>query len=143
MSIHENLKRFKEAKTSSNKGFCLTFFAFFGLLSLYAHLTSKLGLYTTIVLEILSLAFLLVGLIKPSAAALLNNIWGKLGLYLSKITLPLILGVIYFIPITCTALFFRLIRRDVLKLSFQKKFSSYWESPIKGKKETSSFRNQF
>lgn len=67
-------------------------------------------------------------------------IW--LGETIGKVMNPLILGIIFFLIITPTALICRLIGRDLLNLK-QKKFDSYWKIREHSSLKKDSFKRQF
>ena len=67
----------------------------------------------------------------------LNKSWMRLGLLMSKVAHPIILGFIFFILIAPVAIYFRLIGRDELKLK-KRLDGSFWliRSPQRYTKQT-------
>ena len=88
---------------------------------------------------IVSTVFLFLGLIKSKILTPLNKIWFKFGLILGKIVSPIIMGVIFFLVVTPTALIMRLVGKDLLNLKFNK-HKSYW---IEKTGPKSNMKNQF
>lgn len=89
----------------------------------------------------ISVSFLIITIIKSEFLHPLNKLWMRLGLLLSLIISPIVLGVIFFGLFTPIAILMRVGGRDELKLKFNKK-SSYWitrSEPI----NSNSFKNQF
>jgi hypothetical protein len=88
--------------------------------------------------------FLVVSLIVPRILRPLNVAWMWLGLLLSMIVSPIVMGLIYFIVVTPMALFFKLTGRDALMRKYQPALGSYWiKRDPPGPDGPSSFPNQF
>jgi hypothetical protein len=75
---------------------------------------------------VVALALAATAFLAPDKLRALNRLWFKLGLALHKITNPIVMGVLFFGVILPIALLFRLTRADPLKLSFDRKATSYW-----------------
>lgn len=71
-----------------------------------------------------------------------NKIWMKFGLMLGKIFNPIIIGIIFFGIFTPLSFFFKLIRRDELKINSSKK-NSYWIPREETKDTNTNFEKQF
>ena len=70
--------------------------------------------------------FSLWGLIAPATLRPVYRLWMRFGLLLSKITTPIIMGIVFFLVLGPTALFMRaILRRDPLTRSFEKDASTY------------------
>lgn len=65
-----------------------------------------------------------------------------IAIVLSKIMNPIILGIIFYLLITPSALLGKIIGRDELKLK-KRKTDSYWIERKKRKEDLQSFINQF
>ena len=111
-----------EIKISSNRNFGVVFFVVFFLIALYP-LTYDEGIRTWSI--IISLFFLILGLLNSKILNPLNKLWFKFGIILGKIISPLIMGIIYFLVVTPTGLIMRLLRKDILNLKYNKD-KSYW-----------------
>ena len=125
-----------EIKISSNRNFGVVFFVVFFLIALYP-LTYDEGIRTWSI--IISLFFLILGLLNSKILNPLNKLWFKFGIILGKIISPLIMGIIYFLVVTPTGLIMRLLRKDILNLKY-KKDKSYW---IKKNEKKNNMKNQF
>ena len=88
---------------------------------------------------IVSLIFLILGLINSNILTPLNRLWFKFGIFLGKIVSPIILGTIFFLIVTPTGLLLRLFGKDVINLKYNKN-NSYW---IKKTGPKSNMRDQF
>ncbi len=55
-----------------------------------------------------------------------NLLWFKFGLLLGRIVGPVVMGLIFFIAVTPTALVFRLRKKDLLHLASDPHAKSYW-----------------
>ena len=125
-----------EIKVSSNRSFGLVFFVVFLVIALYplTH-NEEIRVWSVII----SLIFLLLGLLNSKILAPLNKLWFKFGIFLSKIISPLIMGIIFFFVVTPIGLIMRLFGKDVLNLKYNKNHS-YW---IEKKDPKSKMKNQF
>jgi hypothetical protein len=125
-----------EIKISSNRSFGIVFFVVFLLIGFYPYINNgSLFIWSLIV----SLIFLILGLLNSKILTPLNKIWFKFGLFLGKIISPLIMGVIFFLVVTPIGLIMRVFKKDLLNLKFNNK-SSYW---IENKGPKSKMKNQF
>ena len=121
---------------SSNRSFGIVFASVFLIISLYPLLNEEnIRVWSLII----SLIFLILGLLNSSLLAPLNKIWFKFGIFLGKVFSPLIMCTIFFLVVTPIGIFMRILRKDLLNLKFNKS-SSYW---IKKEDSKSTMRNQF
>ena len=125
-----------DVKIGSNRSFGIVFFVVFLLIALYP-LTygGEIRLWSLII----SLIFLLLGLLNSKILAPLNKIWFKFGIFLGKILSPIIMGIIFFLVVTPTGLIMRLLGKDILNLKYNKN-KSYW---IEKNGPKSKMKNQF
>ena len=83
----------QQIKVSSNKSFGIVFFIVFLIIALYPMIKDgDIRLWSLI----LSLIFLILGLINSIILTPLNRLWFKFGIFLGKIVSPIILGIIFF-----------------------------------------------
>ena len=126
-----------DVKISSNRSFGIVFFIVFFLIALYPLIYSgEIRVWSAII----SLIFLILGLLNSKILAPLNKLWFKFGIFLSKIISPLIMGIIFYFVVTPTGLLMRLFGKDLLKLKYEKNISTYW---IEKKGPKSKMKNQF
>ena len=112
----------QKIKTSSNKSFGIVFFIVFLIIALYPLIKDgDIRLWSLIV----SLIFLILGLINSTILTPLNRLWFKFGIFLGKIVSPIILGTIFFLIVTPTGLLLRLFGKDVINLKHNNN-NSYW-----------------
>jgi len=125
-----------EIKISSNKSFGIVFFIFFFIVSLLPLLSSnEIRIWSLII----SLIFLILGLLKSTLLTPLNKIWFKFGIFLGRIISPFVMSVIFFLVVTPIGILMRIIKKDLLNLKYNKS-SSYW---IVKKGPKSKMKNQF
>ena len=110
-------------KKSSNKSFGILFFVVFLGLGLWP-LTNDNN--PNIYLIIISIIFLILGLLNSKLLSPLNSFWIKFGEFLGKIIAPIVMAIIYFIILTPISLFLRVIGKDLLNLKLNK-HNSYWK----------------
>ena len=112
----------QKIKTSSNKSFGIVFFIVFLIIALYPLIKDgEIRLWSLIV----SLIFLILGLINSTILTPLNRLWFKFGIFLGKIVSPIVLGTIFFLIVTPTGLLLRLFGKDVINLKYNNN-NSYW-----------------
>ena len=125
-----------EIKIGSNKSFGIVFFIVFLLVALYPLINNgDLRIWSFII----AISFLILGLINSKVLTPLNKLWFKFGLLLGKVISPIIMGIIFFLVVTPTALIMRIIGKDLLNLKFNNK-KSYW---IEKTGPKSKMKNQF
>ena len=125
-----------DVKISSNRSFGIVFFIVFLLIALYPLLgEGNLKIWSLIV----SLIFLILGLINSKILAPLNKVWFKFGILLGSIVSPVVMGMIFFLVVTPTGLLMRIFKKDLLNLEFNKN-NSYW---IEKTEPKSKMKNQF
>mgnify|MGYP001464439047 FL=1 len=125
-----------DVKISSNRSFGIVFFIVFLLIALYPLIHSEEIKFWSI---IISLIFLVLGLLNSKILAPLNKLWFKFGIFLGKIISPLIMGIIFFLVVTPIGILMRLLGKDLLNLKHNKN-KSYWIDKTGPK---SKMRNQF
>ena len=123
-------------KLPTNRNFGIVFFVFFLLISIWLFLNNKTLVYLPL---IISIVFLILGLLNAKILTPLNKAWIKFGEILGSIISPLVMGIIFFGIVTPTGLFLKLIGKDVLKLKQDKK-NTYW---IEKDNSNNSMKNQF
>ena len=125
-----------EIKISSNRSFGIVFFIVFLLIGTYPLLHHD---HVRIWSLIISIVFLILGLLNSKILFPLNKIWFKFGILLGKIISPLIMGLIFFVVVTPIGLLMRLFNKDLINLKFNKS-KSYW---IEKNEPKSKMKNQF
>ena len=125
-----------DIKIGSNRGFGIVFFIVFLTISIYPLLNSEgIRVWSLII----SLTFLVLGLLNSKLLNPLNKIWFKFGLLLGKIISPIVMGIIFYTVVTPTALLMRMLKKDLLNLKFNKK-NTYW---VEKSGPKSKMKNQF
>ena len=125
-----------EIKISSNRNFGIVFFIVFLVIAIYPLInSSEIRLWSLI----LSLLFLLLGLIDSKILTPFNKLWFKFGIFLGKIISPLVMGIIFFFVVTPIGFIMRLLSKDILNLKYNNE-NTYW---IKKTGPKSKMKNQF
>ena len=125
-----------DIKVGSNKSFGIVFFVVFLLISLYPLLNNENIRFWSLIVSII---FLVLGILNSSLLSPLNKLWFKFGIFLGKIISPIIMGIIFFLVVTPIGLIMRLIGKDVLNLKYSD-YKSYW---IEKTGPKSKMKNQF
>jgi len=123
-------------KIGSNRSFGIVFFIVFLLISIYPLINQgELRIWSLLI----SLLFLILGIINSKVLSPLNKVWFKFGIFLGKIISPIIMGIIFFFVVTPIAFLMRILKKDLLNLKYNKN-SSYWVEKTDPK---STMKNQF
>ena len=124
-------------KKSSNRSFGILFFLVFIGFGLWP-LTKEMS--PNIYLIIISVIFLILGLLNSKLLSPLNNLWIKFGEILGKVIAPIVMAVVYFLILTPISLLVRLFGKDLIEMKFNNNVKSYW---IKRKKHLGTMDKQF
>jgi hypothetical protein len=122
---------------SSNRSFGLLFFIVFIVVGLWPIIKGETA---NIYLILISLFFLIFGLINSKILSPFNKAWIKLGEILGLIIAPIIMALVYFIILTPISLIVRMLGKDLLGLKFLKKQDTYW---TRRKKKLGTMKKQF
>ena len=125
-----------DVKIGSNRSFGIVFFIVFLLISIYPLINNENVRIWSLVI---SLIFLVLGILNSNILSPLNKLWFKFGIFLGKIISPIIMGIIFFLVVTPIGLIMRLIGKDVLNLKYSDN-KSYW---IEKTGPKSKMKNQF
>jgi hypothetical protein len=125
-----------DIKIGSNRSFGIVFFIVFLLISIYPLINNENVRIWSLVI---SLIFLVLGILNSNILSPLNKLWFKFGIFLGKIISPIIMGIIFFLVVTPIGLIMRLIGKDVLNLKYSDN-KSYW---IEKTGPKSKMKNQF
>ena len=125
-----------DVKIGSNRSFGIVFFIVFLLISIYPLINNEdIRIWSLLV----SLIFLVLGLINSNILSPLNKLWFKFGILLGKIISPIIMAIIFFLVVTPIGLMMRIISKDLLNLKYSD-YKSYW---IEKTGPKSKMKNQF
>ena len=121
---------------STNRSFGIVFFFVFLMIGIYPIINGEdIRVWSFII----SIVFLILGVLNSNTLTPLNKIWFKFGVILGNLVSPLVMGVIFFLVVTPIGLLMRSIGKDVLNLKFNDN-KSYW---IEKKGPKSKMKNQF
>ena len=123
-------------KLPTNRNFGIVFFIVFLIIALYPLIMgNEIRLWSVLI----SIIFLILGILNSKILTPLNNLWFKFGLFIGKIISPLIMAIIFFLVVTPIGFIMRLLGKDVLNLRYNKN-KSYW---IEKNGPKSKMKNQF
>ena len=123
-------------KIGTNKSFGIVFFLFFLIVAIFPLLNDR-NIRTWSV--IISIVFLILGLLNSRFLTPLNKIWFKFGIILGNFVSPIVMGIVFFAIITPTSLIMRVLGKNLLNLKKGNK-KTYW---IERSKIESKMKNQF
>ena len=126
----------KDIKISSNRCFGLVFFVLFLVIGLWPLINdNEIKIWSIVI----SVVFLVLGLLNSKLLLPLNKLWFKFGLLLGKIISPLVMVIIFFLVVTPIGYLMRMLKKDLLNLKFNDE-KSYW---IEKNEPKSKMKNQF
>jgi|TARA_B110000967_G_C18723050_1_gene478648 hypothetical protein len=112
----------KKIRISSNRSFGIVFFTVFFIVSIYPIFKGgDLRIWSLII----SIIFLILGLLNSKILTPLNKIWFKFGVLLGNIISPIVMGIVFFIVVTPISLLMKALGKDVLNLK-KNTNKSYW-----------------
>jgi|TARA_B110000238_G_scaffold90949_1_gene99661 hypothetical protein len=126
----------KNNNKPSNKNFGIVFFIVFLLVAFYPlTFNGEIKIWSLLI----SLIFLLLGIMNSKILTPLNKTWHKFGIILGKIVSPIIMGIIFFLVVTPIGLIMRVFKKDILNLEYNND-KTYW---VKKNGQKSKMKNQF
>jgi polyferredoxin len=131
------MKKKSKIKISSNRSFGLFFFIILMIIGLWPLKNNgDLNLYVVL----LSVPFLILGLLNSKLLSPLNFLWFKFGIAIGSIMAPIVMGVVFFFIVTPTGIIMKIFGKKMLDNAFDKGKKSYW---INRDKQAHSMRKQF
>ena len=123
-------------KMPTNRNFGIVFFIVFLLIGLFPLIQNKEPRVWSLVISII---FLILGILNSKILTPLNKFWMKFGLFLGNLISPIVMGIIYFGVITPTGIIMRILKKDILSLKKKNK-KTYW---LEKDNTNNNMRNQF
>ena len=123
-------------KIGSNKSFGIVFFIVFLIIAIWPLLNGYEIRYWSL---IISIVFLILGILNSKILTPLNKIWFKIGILLGNVISPIVMSIIFFLVVTPTSFIMKILGNDLLNLK-KNTNNSYW---IKKQNQNSSMKNQF
>ena len=122
--FHENYDRGGDVRGGSNRQLGLVFAAVLAVAGLWPLLGEPPGVRPWALAA--SAAFVLVAVTVPVVLAPLNVLWTRLGILLSRIIQPVVLGLVFFVVVTPMAIVMRLAGKDPLRRRRERDAETYW-----------------
>ncbi len=129
------MKSFIKIKRKNNITFGILFFIFFLIIGLYPLISSGTIRIWSITV---SLAFLIITIIKPNLFTSLNKLWIKFGILLGKIISPIVMGLVFFFVVMPIGILMKILKKDIMGL--KRGAPSYW---ITREDKIQSMKKQF
>ncbi len=128
--------KYKNIKIGSNRSFGIVFFIVFLSIGLWPILSgNELRIWSILI----SLIFLILGVLNSKILSPLNKVWFRFGIFLGNFISPIVMGIVFFLVVTPTGLLMKLFRKDLINLK-KNSANTYW---IEKKDIKSSMKNQF
>jgi saxitoxin biosynthesis operon SxtJ-like protein len=125
---------------SSDRAFGLLFAALTGIAAGFAAWHGRSSAFGWAAVAAL---FLVSALLAPALLGPLNRLWRGLGLLLSRITTPIVMGVLFFAVVTPVGVLMRASGKDPLRLRPDRGASSYWLARAGERERQTSMTRQF
>ena len=126
----------KNIEISSNRSFGLVFFVVFFVISLWPILSeNEIRIWSLI----LSVIFLILGILNSKILAPLNKVWFRFGIFLGNFIAPIVMGIVFFLVVTPTGMLTKLFKKDLINLK-KNNDKTYW---VEKKETISNMKNQF
>ena len=123
-------------KIGTNKSFGIVFFIFFFIVSIFPLLNDgNIRVWSLIV----SIIFLILGILNSKILTPLNQVWFKFGILLGRFVSPVVMGAVFFVIVTPTSVIMKVLQKNLLNLKKGNK-KTYW---IERSKIKSKMKNQF
>lgn len=120
---HEDFTRAVKVRGSTDRGFGLIFSVFFLAVGLWPLRAQQPVRWFWVVLAATVFA---TALIRPALLRPLNRLWMQVGLWLGRLTSPVITGLLFYAVFTPAALMLRVLGKDPLRLRAQPEADTYW-----------------
>ena len=123
-------------KISSNRSFGFVFFVVFFVISLWPILSeNEIRIWSLI----LSVIFLILGILNSKILTPLNKGWFRFGIFLGNFIAPIVMGIVFFLVVTPTGILMKLFKKDLINLK-KNNDKTYW---VEKKETISNMKNQF
>ena len=129
------MKNLISIKRKDNITFGILFFILFLIIGLYPLKSEGLIRIWSVVL---SLAFLIITIIRPNLFTFINKLWIQFGILLGKIISPIVMGLVFFFVVTPIGILVRIFKKDVMGL--KRGANTYW---INREDKLQSMKKQF
>ncbi len=129
------MKNLINIKRKDNITFGILFFILFLIIGLYPLKSEGLIRIWSVVL---SLAFLIITIIRPNLFTFINKLWIQFGIILGKIISPVVMSLVFFFVITPIGILIRIFKKDVMGL--KRGAITYW---INREDKLQSMKKQF
>ena len=126
----------EKIKLPSNRNFGIVFSIVFLIIAIWPILNqNEIRIWSIII----SLIFLILGLINSKFLSPLNKAWFKFGLILGSLIAPIVMGIVFFLVVTPTGLIMKVLGKDLLGLK-RNKNNTYW---LEKDNSNNNLKNQF
>ena len=126
----------EKIKLPSNRNFGIVFSIVFLIIAIWPILNqNEIRIWSIII----SLIFLILGLINSKFLSPLNKVWFKFGVILGSVIAPIVMGIVFFFVVTPTGLIMKALGKDILALK-RNKNNTYW---LEKDNSNNNLKNQF
>jgi Saxitoxin biosynthesis operon protein SxtJ len=128
---HEGRVQAHNVKMGSERGFGAVFAVVFSLIGIWPAISiGWRPRFDPTLLRWWALAisgtFLTVAIVYPASLRPLNRLWFRFGMLLSRVTTPIVMGLLFVLAVIPTAIVMRLRGHDLMRLKLDRQAKSYW-----------------
>jgi hypothetical protein len=138
--VHEDFSRADTHEGPSDRSFGLTLGIFLAAVAMLPLLRSRPPRWWAAAPGAILLA---AGAFSPALLSWPNRLWMKLAWLLSKITNPIVTGLMFYLLFTPVAVIYRWTGKDLLRLKFDQELDTYWIARQPAGPPPETMRNQF
>lgn len=139
-ATHERFDRDQPVRGSSDRTFGFVFVVVFVAIGLWPLVGGGAVRLWSLALAV---AILAVALARPGLLAPFNRAWMRFGLALHGIVNPVVMGLIFYLAVTPTALVMRALGKDLLRRRLDPAVDSYWIERAPPGPEPETMKQQF
>ena len=135
--IKKAMQDSSKIKISSNRSFGIIFFFVFLVVAFWPLINEEQVRIWSLVVSII---FLILGLMNSKMLYPLNKLWFKFGILLGNVISPIVMGIVFFLVVTPIGFIMKILGKDLLRKKIDKSKNSYW---INRDKRTGTMKQQF
>ncbi len=125
-----------DIKISSNKSFGIVFCVLFLIIAIFPILSGESIRIWSLVISVI---FLILGLLNSKFLTPLNRLWSNFGILLGNFVSPIVMAIVFFSIVTPTSIIMKILGKNLLNLKRKNK-NSYW---IERSRIKSRMKDQF
>ena len=124
MQSHEDLTSFRQVSAGSDRKFGITVGLVAALIAVWPAIRHHHPVRGWLL--VVAAGLITLGVVRPGLLGPLNRAWFRLGMLLSSVTNPIVMGIMYFAAVVPLGTLLRLRGHDLLRLRRDPRADTYW-----------------